>query len=356
MGDSETISRPADTMRERAGESRLKMWFLISANRWLVTGIFSVGAYATLLALHLFGPSAARQLVTTSGVASLFGSVVIALVTSITLVLSIAQFVLSQEIGPLGEQETRMENETDFRNDVERTAGIAVAPAEPSRFLRTLIETADARARTLKRAVSDENDLREIERYAEGLLDHSRTVSDDLTGTDFGSFDVLLPVLNYNYSWKIFAARNLKAKYADSLPAEADAAFDDLIEALRFFAPAREHFKTHYVQWEIINISRGVLYGAMPSLSVAAYMILVFDPTGLSGTALLGIDAAFLLVSALFVFTLLPFAVVLAHVLRILTMIQRTLAIGPFVLRESDQLETARYDELAALEDRRGGP
>ena len=337
-------------MRERAGESRLKIWFLISANRWLVTAIFSIGAYLPLLGLYLVGPSAARRLVSTSGISSLFGSIVIALVTSITLVLSIAQFVLSQEIGPLGEQETRMENETQFRNDVESAAGIEVSPAEPSRFLRTLIETADSQARTLRRAVDGEG-LPEIERYAEGLLEHSQTVSEELVGTDFGSFAVLLPVLNYNYSWKIFAARNLRAKYADSLSTEADAALDDLIEALRFFAPAREHFKTHYVQWEIINISRGVLYGAMPSLSVAAYMILVFDPAGLTGTTVFGIDATFLVVSTLFVVTLLPFAVVLAHVLRILTMIQRTLAIGPFVLRESDQLASARYDELAALEE-----
>lgn len=227
-----------------------------------------------------------------------------------------------------------------------------MSPAEPSRFLRLLIEAADERTRTLRDAVSESNadDLREIVDYADGLLEHSRRVSEDLTDSDFGSFEVLLPVLNYNYSWKIYAARNLRAKHANALPPAADDAFEELLEALRLFAPAREHFKTHYIQWKIINISRGVLYGAMPSLAIAAYMILAFDAARLAGGTLLGIDAAYLVVDALYVLVLLPFAVVLAYVLRILTMMKRTLAIGPFVLRETDQLESVRYDELAELE------
>ncbi|WP_049898649.1 hypothetical protein [Halococcus agarilyticus] len=352
--DSESVTRPADTMRERVGESRLKIWFLITANRWIVTGVFLLLAYVTLLVLHVFGPSSVRKIVTTSAVSSLFGSVIIALITSITLVLSISQFVLTEEIGPLGEQRDKMRNETKFRNDVEETAGIEVAPAEPSRFLRTLIETADTYARELRDTVSEEADdeegLAEIESYADGLLEHSQEVTSELENVDFGSFDVLLPVLNYNYSWKIFAARNLREKYADSLSDEADEIFDELIESLRFFGPAREHFKTLYVQWEIINISRGVLYGAMPALAIAAYMILSFDAARLFGSAVFGIDTAFLFVSAMYVLTLTPFAVVLAYVVRVLTVIKRTLAIGPFVLRETEQLYSARYEELSEIE------
>ncbi len=339
-------------MRERVGESRLKIWFLITANRWLVTLFFSGVAYVTLLFLLVFGPSSIRQLLTTSAVTSLFSSVIIALITSITLVLSISQFVLSEEIDTLGKQREQMQNETEFRGDIEDTAGIAVSPSEPSRFLRTLIETADERARDLREIVADqdEDQFQEITSFVDGLLEHSQTVSDELASADFGSFDVLLPVLNYNYSWKIFAARNLRAKYSDSLSTEADQAFEELIDTLRFFGPAREHFKTLYVQWEIINISRAVLYGAMPALAIAAYMMLAFDASQLFGSSLFGIDITYLFVSLMYVITLLPFAVVLAYVIRVLTVIKRTLAIGPFVLRETNQLESARYDELSAIE------
>lgn len=352
--DSESVSRPADTMRERVGESRLKIWFLITANRWFVTVVFLLLAYVPLLLLHIFGPSSIRKLVTTTGATSLFGSVVIALVTSITLVLSIAQFVLSQEIGPLGVQRERMSNETEFRREVEDTAGMNVAPAEPSRFLQTLIETADERTRTLRDTVTEgpnADELQEIESFADGLIEHSQVVSGELTNTDFGSFEVLLPVLNYNYSWKIYAARNLKAKYAESLSSDAKESFDDLIETLRFFGPAREHFKTLYVQWEIISISRGVLYSAMPALAVAAYMMLTFDAAQLFGDQVFGLDIGYLVISGLYVLTLVPFAVVLAYILRVLTVMKRTLAIGPFVLRETEHFESVRYSELDSLQD-----
>ena len=352
MSDSDTLSRPADTMRERVGETRVKIWFLISANRRLVTGVILVATYLVLLLVHVFGPSSPQRLASTSGIASLFGSMVIAIVTSVTLVLSISQFVLAEEIDPLGEQRERMSNETEFREDVEETAGIGVSPAEPSRFLRTLIEIADTRARRLRDAVSESSNadqLEEVVEYAEGLIDHSQKISDDLENVDFGSFKTLLPVLDYNYSWKVFAARTLRDKYAESLPEEADDAFDELIESLRFFGPAREHFKTLYVQWEIINISRGVLYGAMPTLALAGYMMLEFDAAKVTGTVF-GVSTAYLIVSAVYVLTLIPFAVLLAYLLRVLTVMKRTLAIGPFILRETEELEGVRHEESSEIQ------
>lgn len=339
-------------MRERVGETRLKIWLLISANRWLVTGLILAGTYVALLVLHVLGPTTSQKLTTTSGVASLFGSMVIAIVTSVTLVLSISQFVLAEEIGTLGEQRERMANEAEFREEIEEIAGIGVSPAEPSRFLRLLIETADTRAKALNEAVTERSSseqLEEIAQYTDGLIEHSQIVTDDLAGTEFGSFDLLLPVLNYNYSWKVFAARTLRDEYAESLSEEADEAFDDLIEVLRFFGPAREHFKTLYVQWEIINISRGVLYGAMPALAIAGYMMLEFDASLVPGTVF-GISTAYLVVSFLYVLTFVPFAVLLAYVLRILTVMKRTLSIGPFILRETEQLEGIRHEELSELQ------
>lgn len=351
----DALSRPADTMRERVGETRVRIWFLISANRWLVTGVILASTYVLFLFLHLFGPSTPQKLATTSGVASLFSSMVIAIVTSVTLVLSISQFVLAEEIGPLGQQRERMTNETEFREEIEDAAGIGVSPAEPSRFLRTLIETADTRAKALNETVTESSDserFEEIAEFTDGLIEHSQAVSDDLTGAEFGSFETLLPVLNYNYSWKIFAARILRDKHAQSVPEEAEQAFDDLIESLRFFGPAREHFKTLYVQWEIINISRGVLYGAMPALAIAGYMILEFDASKVAGTVF-GVSTAYLLVSALYVLTLVPFAVLLAYLLRVLTVMKRTLSIGPFILRESAQLEDVRHDESGEVQSER---
>lgn len=276
---SDEFSRPADTMRERIGEGHIKLWVVMTGNRWIVTGVILVASYILFLFLNLVGGGSTQKLVTTSAVTSAFGSFIIATVTAVTLVLSIGQFVLSQEIGPLGKQRQRMQTATDFRTDVEESGNVGVSPTRPATFLQTLIEIVEARANRLSESVSESSTPDEITTYADGIIEHSETIAADLDGEEFGSFRVLLPVLNYNYSWKIAAARNLRGKHSDELSEEADEAFADLIEALRFFGPAREHFKTLYFQWEIVNVSQAMLYAAMPGLVLAGYMIFVFEAT-----------------------------------------------------------------------------
>jgi len=258
--DPDAVSRPADTMRERVGETRVKIWFLISANRWLVTGVIRASTYTTPR-LSRLRPDDSTAVRDDGERLPLFSSIIIATVTSVTLVLSMSQFVLAGEIGPLGQQRERMTNETEFREEVEDAAGIGVSPVAPSRFLRTLIETAETRAITLNDAVTSATRVR----HSSKRSPRSRTASSNTARRSATTCETqisarsktLLPVLNYNYSWNIFTARTLRDKYDESLSTEAAAAaFDDLIDALRFFGPAREHFKTLYVQWEIINISR----------------------------------------------------------------------------------------------------
>ena len=338
---SEEIRLPADTMRKRTNESRAKMWVLISANRWTLAGALSVGMFLVLVLLEAFGPSSVQKLLATGAVGTVFSSVIIAIVTSVTLILTVAQLVLSQKIDPLGRQREKMNEETEFRGDVEDAMGVGVSPPEPSAFLRTLVESSSDHARTLKGAASDgaNSDVDEaIVRYADHLIEHGEKVNDDLREAEFGTFEVLLPVLNYNYSWKIFSARSLLDANAESLSEEERDAFDGLIESLRFFGPAREYFKGLYFQWEIINVARAMLYSAMPALALAAYMILVFSPNAVPG-ALFGVNNAFLFVSAAYTVSLLPFAVLLAYILRVLTVVKRTLSIGPFILRATDRTE-----------------
>lgn len=334
-------------MRERIGESRVKLWLLITANRWSVTAILLISSYVFLLLLGIFGPGSIQRLLTSSGVATAFSSIIIAIVTSVTFVLTISQFVLSQEIGPLGEQRKRMQDAISFREDVEETGDLGISPAEPSVFLQTLIDMVDTRAQTLNDEITDgsnADDLAEITAYTSGIVDHGQAIRDELDGAEFGSFDVLLAVLDYNYSWKIFAARQLRDEYGDELSEAADETLAELIESLRFFGPSREHFKTLYFQWEVVNVSRAMLYGAMPALMVAGYMVMLYDPMRTSG-AIFGLSKTFLFASAMYLISLIPFAVLLAFLLRLLTVAKRTLAIGPFILRETEELESIQTEQ-----------
>jgi hypothetical protein len=73
-------------------------------------------------------------------------------------------------------------------------------------------------------------------------------------------------------------------------------------------------------------------------------MILAFDAGGISGTTL-GLRNQYLFVSTVYTVTFAPFAILLAYILRILTVVKRTLTLGPFILREEKHAGEVRPEE-----------
>lgn len=84
-----------------------------------------------------------------------------------------------------------------------------------------------------------------------------------------------------------------------------------------------------------------MVYSALPVLGASAYMILAFDTAQVTGTVF-GIRTLYLIGSTVFAFLLIPFVLLLAYVIRILSVLKRTLAPGSFVLRTTDREE--RFD------------
>ena len=336
-------------MRERAAGSRWKLWLLLDANRWVVTAAVLVAIFGALVALSVVSPVTLREALGQSDpVETLFQALVTAIITGVTLVVTITQLALSQELGAVGDQRERMEGALSFRRDVEDAIDAPVSPPEPAAFLRALVEATKARAEDLAGAVGASHDevLRErVDTYTAGLADDADQVADRLAGAEFGTFGVLFAALDYNYSWKIYEARRLRAEYGDTLSEEATDALEGVVETLRLFGPAREHVKTLYFQWELTNLSRTILYAAVPALVVAIGGVLFLDSPGTVTGTTLGVDNLVLVVVAATTVSLAPFALLLAYVLRIATVAKRTLAIGPFVLRETNRSESIEWDD-----------
>jgi len=325
-------------MRERAAENRTKLWVLLEANRWVLSGLLVAGVFVSLVILGTVDPAPLREAMESKDpIETTFQGFLTAIITSVTLVVTLNQLVLSQELGAVGDQRERMDEAMAFRQDVEDAIDTQAAPPEPAAFLRAIIETTRASVAELTDAISESDDaqLREHAHHlADNIEGNAEMVEDQLEDAQFGTFDVLFAALDYNYSWKLYEARRLRNTHADSLSAEADEAFDRLIEALGFFGPAREHFKTLYFQWELVNLSRVILYASVPALMVSVSMILYVDNPSTIHGATFGIDNLVWVVSTAVAVALVPFILLLSYVLRIATVAKRTLAIGPFVLRE----------------------
>ncbi|MDZ5810348.1 hypothetical protein U4E84_03140 [Halorubrum sp. AD140] len=341
--DADSDASTADTMRERAGENRVKLWLLLRADRLLVAGVLTLAVFVAFVAVAVvFSPSLAEKVGASDPIETLFASMITVIVTGATLVVTIGQVVLTQENGPLGDQQERMNDTLAVRDAIADLTG-SPAPTDPAAFLDAILEAASSRARDLRGSVrergddeSDETALWEdVDDLTAAVVENADSVRNQLDGAEFGSFDVVFAALNFDYGPKIGRAERLVADHDDALTDDERDLLEGLTESLSLFGPAREHVKTLYFQWELIDLSRGILYAAVPALVVAGAMLTVVDAGTFPGRTL-GVDHVTLVVGGAFAVTLLPFLLFVSYVLRVLTIAKRTLAIGPLVLRDSE--------------------
>lgn len=341
--------QPADTMRERAGENRLKLWVLLDANRRVVAAVPVVGVFLALVVLGALDPSPLAAAVGEKDpIETTFQGFLTAIITGVTLVVTLNQLVIAQELGAVGDQRERMDEAMAFRKDVEEAVDVPAAPPEPAAFLQSVVDATSARAADLADAVTGSDDdrfRRRVNALVDGIEGNADAVTDRLADAQFGTFGVLVAALDYNYSWKIYEARRIQNTHSETLSAEADRALDRLVGTLTYFGPAREHFKTLYFRWEVVNLSRAILYAAVPALLVSVAMILFVDDLGTVTGVTLGVENLLWLVSGAVALALVPFMLLLSYILRIATVAKRTLAIGPFILRESDRSDDIDWDE-----------
>jgi hypothetical protein len=338
--ESYDISQPPETMVEQVGDSRVTQWLLITGDRRAVSAAMLIGTFVVFVVLGLYGPRSMQSFLTTTAARTLSFAMLSGTITAVTLVLTLSQFGLSQQLSDLGSFRDRMDHSMGFRRDLEDRIGIGVSPGRPTAFFQALARGVEAELGELDEAMADGSETEEIAEYIKVVREYSENERAQLEDPAFGSFGALLPVLNHNYSWKIYLARQLRNDHAETLSEEALQQFDELIETLSFFGPTREYFKTLYFQRELVRVGRAVLYTALPAIVLMAYMVVLFEPTAVSGwlfgTAdVFGINTAFLFVGVVFVFSLVPFALLLSYLLRLLTVMNRTLTIGPFFLDES---------------------
>lgn len=86
-----------------------------------------------------------------------------------------------------------------------------------------------------------------------------------------------------------------------------------------------------------------MLYTPIPAILVEFGMLLYVDTAGIAGTTI-GVDNMVWPVAAGIAISLLPFFALFSHVLRIATVAKRTLATGPFILRETERSGNLDWD------------
>jgi len=335
---SEDIST-ADTMRERTEESWFKLWLLLQAPRIHLSVVLAAVLFAALVVWGTFvDPRFIQRIQGQDTIETTFSTMVGSVITAVTLVVSVSQLVISQENGPLGDQHRRMSDAMDFRSYAADLIG-QETPADPSRFLRVFVDESEKRAKAVRRLAAEAGDgefNEELDTLVDSLHGNGEAVRDQLEGSQFGTFEVLFAALNYNYSSKIYHVERLKREYTDEDDDSIREAMDKLRTSLSMFGPAREHVKTLYFQWSLMNLSQIILYSAVPALIVSGGMLGFVGPETFPHTTF-GVTNLLWVFAAAFTVAAFPFLAFIVYILRIATVAKRTLAVGPLILRESQR-------------------
>jgi hypothetical protein len=316
-------------------------WLYLHGDRRVVSGLLLAGTFAASLLLiraSLITPSEADDIVAISS--TLLGG----MLPFITVVLAINQLILSEEFGTTGAFFERLEETGNFRRQLEAHTGRRPSPAEPATLLRTLIEAKRRTALGLQNVCRDaEPEIRDdVDEFVSATAPRDDDAVQTLEGATFGTFTVVSVILHYNDPWQLQEVRKLREYHRRSLSAAANNQLERLEDLLDDIHVARQYFKTVYMQQELADLSKILLYVGFPTLLGGAFVILAYDN-------LLALElhpwVYDLVVSTTITALFSPFAVLLAYVLRIATIARRTAAdFGPFVLQQQlprEELETS---------------
>jgi len=305
----------------------------VNTNRLTIAGLILGVFFVSLTAIGTWQPSGALGILTADdSIDTLFQALLTATITGVTLVITISQLVLSQELGAVGDQQRRLEGAMDFQHDFEELSGLDVTPAEPSAFFRALLEQIADRVDRILEALSLDKACTDT---LTDIRQRARSLAVDLDGAEFGGFGVVRLALEFDYSRMILEVRSILNRQDESEGEAGRAATRELNELLQMFGVAREHFKTLFFQWQLTELSRRIMISAVPAILASASMLAYFRAEDFAG-ATLGVSHANLLVTATTTVSLAPFAILVAYMARIMTVTQKTLSIGPFLLRSTD--------------------
>lgn len=330
--DDPPQSQPDPGVGERLNIEGIVRWIYLDGHRGVVSGGLLVGVFGASLLLIRSGLVTPAE---AGDVTALSSALLGGMLPFITVVLAINQLILSEEFGTAGTFLERLEETREYRHGIEEQMDIKPSPVEPSEFLRTMIRTKREMTNELQdscRADSSSSLCKEIDDYVASATPNDARAIDELGNATFGSFAVIAVILDYDDPWQLQTVHRIQEQFRNELSDATDERLDRLKEFLRGIHVARQYFKTVYMQQELADLSKVLLYVGFPTLLGGAFVILAYG--NLLALELPPFVYA-LVVSTTITALFSPFAVLLVYVLRIATVARRTAAdFGPFVLQQ----------------------
>ena len=328
------MSESGDISPVDSATARLTRWILLTGDRSLIAAAITGVIFVVFLVSGLGGYISLS--VPARAVWFLNGTIN-GLLTLIPIAVGLNQIVLSQELDSLDDLYDRTEGTFALRKRIADTTNVSVSSPQVSEFFYDLSAAINDRVGELEAACEDSTDDQlneDIGDYTGTLAEQTDEISSSLEDLGFELIDTLVILLDYHNSWQLHTTRELKAAHDDELSETATEKLDELEDLFLALDATRDYLKTLWIQQELAELSRMMLYTGLPAVIVAALGI--FVASEIPGLTIARPTIAVLL-SATIAVSLLPLSVLLAYVVRVALIAQRTAAFGPFIPEAEQQ-------------------
>ena len=311
--------------RDTGRDNPLRHWLLLSGDRWTIVWTVTLSFFLVVL---FFGATDVIGISQGGFVVEMFSTIIAGLFSFTPVVIGVNSLSMTGLSSSLGGIESRIESVEEFRDEVaELSPMTVVTPTDPAGFIDVATGALHSRVDELREAADtvDEPARTDVMTVADDVEDAITDVEHAVDG-DPDIIDVLIPMMNDDYSRDINRVRQLRRVYTD-LPSEAHEGLANIQRLLESLDVTRTYFKTMYLQQELAAFSRYIAYAGVNALLWSMFTIMVFangTPDVQHGTEIvvlvsIGMTAAFF-----------AFAVLFSYILRIATVIKRTSAPGAF--------------------------
>jgi len=303
-------------------------WVVLTGDRRLVSLVGLVPLAAVFALLVGSGLAPLRK---ETPVLFLLFALIGANFTLIAIVTSLSQFVLGRRLESPGDVRSKMRETLAYREDVAATTGRSLLPVKPDAFFLVLYQGVMADLRELE-GVSSRGRTRRAREQLDSLVADLRTHTDyvvDLLGRpESGLKHALFTSLNANYENAVHRTWYLQTEHADEFTERTAEPLDRLTETLEHIEVARRTFRTVFIESEVSELSRYLLYVGLPVQVSAVVLTLAYTAPG--GGPPLSPRVLSAVVPAVLIVGFAPFLVLASYVVRLTVVSRRTADTFPF--------------------------
>jgi len=322
-GRSEWLAFEFDLFRKNPRE-----WLVLTGDR-LIVGLLGLAAGALVFFGTVYAGLAPLRKETP--VLFLVFALIGANFTLIAIVTSLSQLVLGRRLESPGEIRTKIDQTISYREDVGETIDRSVMPVKPDAFFLVLYENTRENLSVLADRTDEVPDGHTREQLAEltsGLQSHTVYVIDLLERPASGLKHAMFVSLNTDYENHVHRTWYLQTEHAEEFDEGVTEPLTKLTQTLEHIVVASRMFKTTFIEAELAELSRYLLYVGLPVQIAAVVVMLLYTEPGSSPP--MPIPTLQFLVPTVVTAGFAPFFVLAAYVVRLTIVARRTADNFPF--------------------------